>query len=230
MKPKNMNFSLISICLFWDENTIQVIYRDMYSVGKKIKMLFSFSWTLTSISWPWWTVESKLLSDCSYNQKSKTALPLMSSIVVLSAVDPLQIGNILRLFFQNWVQSIESQQFSAAGQFVKSLLLINNSMNPLEIHCGHFRLQGSRNISYCPLQFILMLLSFTVCGRQRKWKSAKSHVIKGGSLIGLCCPGWFVKMIGCPFGNVYSNWKGHLACHRMKVRSDCQHAIWDCPS
>lgn len=97
------------------------------------------------------------------------------------------------------------------------------------------RLQGSKNISYKHLQFSPMRLSVTdsYVGQRSKWKSSKSRAIKWGCperLIGLCCLGLFIQMIGCLFGNVYSNWKGHLACHRIKVRSDCQHAIWDCPS
>lgn len=78
-----------------------------------------------------------------------------------------------------------------------------------------------------------LCFGFLLVGLQKKSNSAKNYVIKGGypgPLIGLCCPGLFIQIIGCPFENVYSNWKSHLECHRIKVRSDCQHAIWDCPS
>lgn len=37
-------------------------------------------------------------------------------------------------------------------------------------------------------------------------------------------------MIGCPLENIYADWTDHLACHRINMRSDCQHVIWEFPS
>lgn len=160
----------------------------------------------------------------------------MSSIVVLQQ-------NYCRLgvawdFFQNWVQFGESPLKANNSQ-----LLVNLSSHYywsimvwaprrytgviLDCRAAKIQVITSYNLFWC---FCLSQVCVLLCGQQRKRKSAKSHVIKGGSpgpLIGLCCPGLFIQMIGCPFGNVYSDWKGHLACHKIKVRSDCQHAIWD---
>lgn len=114
----------------------------------------------------------------------------------------------------------------AAGQFIKSLLLIGNCMNPLEKHCSHGP-RGSKNISYYHLQFILMHLSsrglwVSVWGGESQLKAKLSKEGVQGNLSLLVT----VITILCYLCHIIYKWLGRSANKENNTGRLCSGCKW----
>lgn len=135
-----------------------------------------------------------------------------------------------------WRESIESQQFSTAGQFVKSLLLIYNSMNLLEIHCGHCGVQGQKKISVATTFGVIIpvFCRFVYCVDYRGSESPPKAMLSKegihGPWLAFAALDYSFRWLDVP-----------LEMFTLTERATClpqnkgeewlpQHAIWDSPS